>query len=104
LERISELENEIAELKAWDAETARYALQELPPGTLVRTLKQEAASTGEPIHSICTTCYSDKKISPLHKGETSHGQYNLRCYSCKNIYSVGIFNPPSRAITRPRRI
>lgn len=37
LERIGELEKEIARFEAWEAEKQRYELKSLPPGVFVRS-------------------------------------------------------------------
>src|SRR5260370_38734171 len=43
LDRIRELEKEVADLKAWEAEKERYELQRLEPGELIYRLKSDAA-------------------------------------------------------------
>src|SRR6266542_2735441 len=94
LNRVGDLEKEVARFKAWDAEKDRYALEERPPGVFVWTLKQEAAKPGEPIHCICPTCYQRDKKSVLQAGETSHGAHELTCHECGTKLEVGHFTPP----------
>jgi hypothetical protein len=61
IERIGTLEEEVASLKAWEAEKQRYELQRLPPGVFVYALKN-GMERGEPPHRLCATCYQrDKK-------------------------------------------
>lgn len=100
---VEQLEKENARFKAWDREKRRYQLLELPPGVWIRRLKETAAKAGEPIHSICDTCYGNDKKSLLHKGETNHGEFPLICYTCNTEFWIGTFNPPSRAINRRPR-
>lgn len=56
LERVSNLEKEVADFEAWDAEKQRYNLTDFGGGTFAYTLKPEAGE-GEPAHSICAACY-----------------------------------------------
>src|SRR5690349_8725799 len=65
LERIGQLEKQVAEFETWDADKQRYELKELPPGIFVRSLKPEMAS-GEPPHFICETCFQRGKKRTLH--------------------------------------
>jgi hypothetical protein len=60
LERVRELEKQIADLEAWATEKRRYVLQDLEPGVFVYALKPEMAD-GEPMHQICQTCYQRGK-------------------------------------------
>lgn len=94
LESVDKLKKEVTRLKAWNADQKRYQLEQLPPGVNVYTLKQSAAKPGEPIHSICPTCYGKGEKQILQRGETNHGQYELKCHSCPTTLTVGHFNPP----------
>ena len=64
IEKISELEKEITNLKAWDTEKNRYKLVEVGPGAFARVIKPEAQGS-EPEHLICTSCYENWKKSIL---------------------------------------
>jgi hypothetical protein len=44
VDRVRELERELAGLKAWDADKQRYQLAELAPGVVVYSLKPEMAN------------------------------------------------------------
>src|SRR5579872_4213900 len=50
IEKVSALEKEIAQMKAWDTEKQRYELKELRQGTFAYALKADAQPT-EPAHS-----------------------------------------------------
>jgi hypothetical protein len=93
LQRERDLETEIAKLRAWEAEAARYQLQELPPGVFVWTLRQ-AMANGEPIHRLCAKCYEDGKKSILQSLGTIHGQENLKCHGCDSTLKIGVYQPP----------
>lgn len=64
LERVRELEKEVANLKAWDAEKTRYELKEVGPGAFARCVKP-AAKGADPPHCICPTCYERRQAIPL---------------------------------------
>jgi hypothetical protein len=91
LERVRALENENVELKKWDAEKRRYQLEMLPPGVYVYGLRPENAA-GEPLHSICQTCYQRGKKSVLHASEPSNGIYHLQCHECGTRLRGGAFS------------
>ena len=93
LQRIRELEDEVRSLKTWEAEKQRYALQRLPPGIFVYSLKSDMAA-GEPPHSICQTCYQRGKKSILHEDETHNGVHNIECAECGTKLLVGHFVAP----------
>jgi hypothetical protein len=90
IERVRELEGEMARVKAWEAEKQRYKLEELPPGVFVRTLKPDMAA-GEPMHRICQTCYERGKKSVLNASEPYNGQRDLTCNECGSKLTAGIF-------------
>src|SRR5262249_57834528 len=58
INRVRELEDEKAELEAWNAQKERYQLKDYGGGTFAYELKQESAQ-GEPIHRICPKCYGE---------------------------------------------
>lgn len=93
IERIGELEHEVARFETWETEKQRYKLEALPPGTHVYTLKPEMAA-GEPPHHICQTCYQRSKKSILHQSETHNGVYHLKCNECGTDHKVGHFRQP----------
>jgi hypothetical protein len=93
VEHLRALEKEVADLKTWEAEKQRYQLQQLPPSVFVLTLKPEIAA-GEPIHSICQTCYQRGKKSILHGDEHRNGIHHLTCHECGTRLQVGHFVPP----------
>jgi hypothetical protein len=94
IKTIDQLEKEVAGLKAWDADKKRYQMEKLPPGVIVYTLKQDMAESGEPVHSICPTCYHRGKKSPLHSDEPGHGVHKLTCHEYGTSLEVGFFKPP----------
>lgn len=70
LKQVIELEEEVADLKAWDAEKQKYQLTKLSASNEVfgYTLKEQG-SVAEPKHALCANCFEDEKKSIL-QGET----------------------------------
>lgn len=66
LERVNELEKQVTDLEARDAEKERYILTEVRPGAYAYASK-ESASTLEPPHYLCTNCYPERHKSILQK-------------------------------------
>lgn len=87
LDRIRNLETEIARLKEWDAQKERYELTEVAARAFAYALKPDAAGS-EPLHWICPTCYHAGKKSILQGRQMSYGGWTHDCPSCKlEIYS-----------------
>ena len=83
LQRVRDLEKEVADLKAWDAEKQKYQLTDLGRGAFAYTLKEQASSP-EPQHSICPNCYQDSRKSILQRVTLPIGQVQvLRCLGCE---------------------
>jgi rubredoxin len=90
VERIRALEAEVRGFEEWDREKARYQLQAVRPGSFAYALKPDASSS-EPPHWLCPTCYQQRKKSLLQKGEFDAGSYGYlwACPSCKTAIKVG---------------
>ncbi|MET3648044.1 hypothetical protein [Phyllobacterium ifriqiyense] len=87
-DRLKELETEIAELKAWDKQAARYQLKDFGEQTYAYELKA-ASSNGEPAHLVCPTCYQKKVRSILQFQHTYGGRRSFKCYECTNTIELG---------------
>jgi Zn finger protein HypA/HybF involved in hydrogenase expression len=81
VQRIGELEKEVAHLKAWETEKQRYQLTDIGDGTFAYAIK-ESMSGGEPPHYICATCYEQAKKSILNNTRLPGGGNLLTCHSC----------------------
>lgn len=85
IQRVGQLEKQVADLEAWDTEKKRYELRALGSGTLAYALKAEAKGS-EPSHWICATCYEKGQKSILQR--TIFQQYGMwphNCHSCKAV-------------------
>jgi hypothetical protein len=88
LERISELEKEVASFKTWEDEKKKYEMKVIGPGSIVYALKSHIHGAEEP-HYICANCYEDGKKSPLQRnpanpiGAQHFGERDTyRCFRC----------------------
>jgi hypothetical protein len=94
LERISQLEKELARFENWERDKQRYELAEIASGVFAYRLKPAMAG-GEPAHCICAYCYGEAQKNPLQE-ETRHGVKFLRCHPCgselvENGFKVGVY-------------
>lgn len=74
------LEEKLVKAENWQHEANRYALREVTPGTFVYALKEEMAE-GEPFHTICANCYSDRRKTVLQLSDSVHDT----CPHCKTM-------------------
>jgi hypothetical protein len=68
VERIRELESQIARMRDWDAQKQRYKLATPFPGCMVYAL-QKSMSEGQPAHYLCTSCFQKGEPSILQGRE-----------------------------------
>lgn len=79
LERIRELEKEVAQLKAWSTEKERYELMDLYRGFFAYVPKI-GEERGEPAHALCATCYERGVKSYLQTNGS--GNVHMRAWEC----------------------
>jgi hypothetical protein len=72
LERVRELEKQMADLETWETEKQRYELKTVYPGGLARVMKS-GMENGEPPHWLCANCYENRKKSYLQTSESRGG-------------------------------
>lgn len=83
IQRVRDLEKEVADIKAWEEEKQRYQLIEPWRGCFVYALK-ESSKGAEPPHWVCTRCYQEGRKSILN----NHTHYKptymhvLKCSHC----------------------
>ena len=96
LERVRDLETEIARFKAWDSEKEKYELKDIWYGAFAYTRKEDAEPR-EPPHWLCTKCYNDgKKSILLHTDIISSPSNKLwMCPNCKAKIAVAYSILPS---------
>ena len=97
IERINELEKEVARFKTWDTEKQRYRLIQFVPGAVAYVLKQSEAH-GEPGHALCANCYERGVKSILQSnGEPRIADHAFECPFCKTAIKNHGHEPPEFA-------
>lgn len=86
IERVRDLEKQVADFEQWAAEKIRYQLTEVTPKTFAYTLKPEAAGA-EPPHWICAACYQSGKKSILQGIESASFGWSYKCHACRSEIS-----------------
>jgi len=94
IDRVAELEEILASLETWDAESKRYELKQLVISvpTFAYALKTDAQPS-ETFHCICATCYQRRLKSVLQFDRFAvYGseQRVLKCPVCNTeVHSIG---------------
>lgn len=103
VDRVRELEAQVARFEAWEREKERYQLTDYGAGTFAYALKPEAAG-GEPPHRLCAACYQKGHKSILQtEGTTTHKQERCACPECKSVFNFGTRQPaPTRGVAVKR--
>lgn len=96
VERVRDLEGQIADMKAWEAEKQRYKLVSPFSGAMVYAV-QKHMSNGEPPHYLCTSCYKAGKPSILQIAQNKEGWSYFGCPICKSEARTGY-----RGAARPK--
>jgi hypothetical protein len=101
---ISELEKEVARLKAWDADKQRYKLAEVGPGMTTYTLK-EGMENGEPAHHLCANCYHEHVKSIMQTETRFPGRCEVMvCHRCgSDLYISGARDPEHHKMQRQQQ-
>ncbi len=98
VERISSLEKEITDLKAWEAEKQRYHMIALAPNIIAYAVKEAVRGT-EPPHYLCANCYAQDKKGHLQQILRGTAIDKYRCSRCQDELIVskgggGNWSPP----------
>ena len=90
IQRVRELEEELARLNAWEEEKKRYRL--VYPiedsGLAVYAIKESCKGTEQP-HWICTKCYGDGRCTILQQSKAKGGNVSVVCPTCKSELDTG---------------
>ncbi|GKS56547.1 hypothetical protein YTPLAS18_00740 [Nitrospira sp.] len=95
MQKIRELENDLARAKAWEESKHRYKLIVPWEGCQVYALK-ESSKGSDPSHWICPHCYENGRRSMLHDAEKhdKHRRHVIMCPNCK--FDCEYFDCPRR--------
>lgn len=87
IDRVRELEKQVADLKAWEAEKQRYEMVALAPNVIAYAAK-EAMRGSEPMHLFCGNCFN--KGQKLFLQQTIRGdEYDrYRCNGCSEELGI----------------
>jgi hypothetical protein len=97
IERVRNLEKQVADFEAWETEKQRYELKDIGLGSLAYVVKETMRGT-EPSHQICAACYQHHKKSILQP--KSHGvMKQLFCPDCKTEFNIFVNMDPTWGIT-----
>jgi len=84
LQEKRQLEQELAQLKDWEADKQRYKLRDVGNGCMAYAL-QAGMQDGEPPHSLCARCYHDGRKSILVPFHIATGRAQaLQCHICNS--------------------
>jgi hypothetical protein len=102
IERVRELEKEVASFKRWDAEKEKYELKDIGQGAFV-CMRKDGAEPRKPPHWLCTKCYRDGKDSIFLRTETrsGFGKVLWLCPECSSTISVDHRITPSQLTPPP---
>ena len=90
VQRVRDLESEVAQFNMWETEKQRYKLKDFGQNTFAYELKPEMAN-GEPTHFICPQCYETSRKSILQfESLDVYKREGYRCYSCKALLHLGV--------------
>ena len=100
INRVGELEKEVADTKAWVAEKEKYTLTDLLPNssrmtTIYAYVEKDKASTPETTHKLCANCFDSGKKSILQGESRTPGMHRvLVCHHCgSDLYLSGARTP-----------
>ena len=81
VEQMRQLKEEIAQVKAWEAESHRYELKRLGVGVFAYSLKK-MEERAEPPHWVCSSCFSNGKKYILQNLGDFYGASEYACHGC----------------------
>lgn len=94
VEKVDNLEKEVARLKDWEADKKRYQLAEIAPGIVALSLK-ETMRNGEPFHRICADCAANGRKFYLQQHIRGSNFDQYKCSGCGFEIGIDKGGPPS---------
>ena len=99
IERVSKLQNELADLKAWGVEKQNYELKSIEGRAFVYALKP-GARPSEPAHWLCATCYNNDGKSFMQFIALDGREHIYKCPQCattiRTPWNINALNEASR--------
>jgi hypothetical protein len=87
LNKVLQLEEEVAKARAWDAEKQKYELKRIYPGIVAYALKPETGGA-EPRHWLCANCFEQGRKSYLHVQNPLYAMHIYRCQLCSSKFEI----------------
>ena len=97
VERNSELEKEVADLKAWGAEKQNYELKGIEGRSFVY-VKKPTVQSSEPAHWLCATCYQHNQKSFMQFFAEERREHIYKCPQCEAILRVNWNITPEKLV------
>lgn len=91
VERVRDLESQIARMKDWETEKKRYRMSAPATGAVVYALQREMSS-GEPPHYLCANCFKQGKpslLSDLPDLKAGTSMHYWMCSACGSKSGTG---------------
>jgi len=89
VERVHDLEKEVAGFEKWEAEKQRYKLTDFGSNSFAYALKPEAAN-GEPPHRICPNCFEKRQKAILQfRFVSANRRERWKCTGCDTDFEFG---------------
>lgn len=80
------LEQQIMQLKNWDAESQKYELREISAGIFARVQQHSPATPLKSAHKFCAKCFEEQQKSILQFQAVEVGRKrSLVCQRCKSV-------------------
>ena len=92
INRVRQLESEIAAVRAWEDEKARYQLKMFETESFAYVLKESAAN-GEPIHYACANCFQQGHKSILQVRSRLRNSRTYECQRCAKVVHLKFADP-----------
>ena len=98
LNRVRDLEQEMAAMGEWHTEKQRYELRQVDRGAFAYVLRSEMQGA-EPPHWLCASCFQNSKKRILQYRERDRGERrpSYRCPDCSAEIKVHDDNAPDSA-------
>ncbi|WP_050043683.1 hypothetical protein [Bradyrhizobium sp. LTSPM299] len=88
LQRIGQLEKEMADFKAWHTRKERYELKNVGYSSFAYVLKKEERGS-EPPHWACANCFENEHISIIQYTSKRDEGFSWTCPRCKSTIEPG---------------
>jgi len=86
IERIGDLEKEVAAFDKWEAEKEKYELKAVSNTGMVAYMLKPDTRDSQPPHWLCTNCYESRKTSIIQYSGDMGRDLHYKCPSCSATF------------------